>query len=123
MTGVTRFLQRPNLDVPFYNATTSITTTLTVPITYDKTEEPEIILLPEFWSQFDYALMEEPGKAIGKWEVVRTIYGYAGWNELIRPGDDVKPSLPYSVSVNDTWHGVDAEDFGYVSSSPSQSNF
>lgn len=57
MTGVTRFQQRPEL-APY------------VHLTYDKTENDIQLLEPEFWAQFDYALMEEPGKAIGKWETV-----------------------------------------------------
>ncbi|KAF8853338.1 glycosyltransferase family 22 protein [Acephala macrosclerotiorum] len=77
MTGVTRFLQLPSgteLNGKKVN------------ITYDKTEDEETVLKPEFWEQFDYALMEEPGKAIGKWDVVGTVFAYAGI-EFLRPGD------------------------------------
>jgi len=122
MTGTTRFLQRPHMILPFHNATTNNITSLTIPIKYDKTEDPERLLHPDFWSQFDYALMEEPGKTIGKWEVVRTVYGFAGYNELVRPGEEVKPSFPYSGSGNDTWHGVDSGDFGYVALHASNRN-
>ena len=114
MTGITRFLQRPAVARYHHNATTKTTTTVLFPFRYDKTEDPETLLHPGFWSQFDYALMEEPGKAIGKWEIVRTVYGFAGYNELLRPGDEVKPSFPYSGSGNDTWHGVEDGAFGYV---------
>lgn len=73
MTGVTRFLQNNHVAPPTH-------------LTYDKTENDTQLLDPAFWSQFDYALMEEPGKAIGKWEVVRTVFAYAGI-EVLRPGD------------------------------------
>ena len=101
MTGITRFLQRPQIAIPFYNNTSNTITKLAIPVKYDKTEDPETVLHPSFWLQFDYALMEEPGKAIGKWEVVRTIYGFAGYNELVRPGEEIKPSFPYDGSGND----------------------
>ncbi|TAQ89686.1 hypothetical protein B7494_g1966 [Chlorociboria aeruginascens] len=67
MTGVTRFQQSPLYF-------------------YDKTEIREELGKPEFWAQFDYALMEEPELAIGKWEVLDTVWGYAGI-EFLRPGD------------------------------------
>lgn len=55
---------------------------------YDKTEDTEILLDPSFWERFHYALMEEPGKAIGAWDVIGTVYAYAGM-EILRPGDEV----------------------------------
>ncbi|KAL2064972.1 hypothetical protein VTL71DRAFT_4112 [Oculimacula yallundae] len=74
MTGITHFQQTPHLKP-------------TLHLHYDKTESPaELLLDPGFWSRFDYALMEEPGKAIGKWEVVRTVFAYSGI-EILRPGD------------------------------------
>jgi alpha-1,6-mannosyltransferase len=54
-------------------------------IVFDKEENEEKLLEPKFWEQFDYALMEVPGKAIGSWEVVDTIYAFAGL-EFLRPG-------------------------------------
>jgi len=77
MTGVTRFLQLPS--------PTTINGRPTL-INYDKTEDSETLLEPAFWSSIDYALMEEPSKAIGKWDVVDTIYAYSGI-EFLRPGD------------------------------------
>ncbi|KAI6711807.1 alg9-like mannosyltransferase [Diplocarpon mali] len=73
MTGVTRFQQRPDHSP-------------SVHLTYDKTEDDSQLLEPEFWARFDYALMEEPDQAIGRWEVVRTVFAYAGI-EFLRPGD------------------------------------
>jgi len=67
-TGVTRFLQsyaaKPGKQGPVWR--------------YDKTENATLLLTPDFWSQFDYILAEEPARVIGKWEVLDTVYGYAG---------------------------------------------
>jgi len=84
MTGVTRFQEYPSRDLeleelPLINGNPT-------KFVYDKTEDEKELLMPEFWEQFDYALMEEPGKAIGKWEIVSTVFAYAGL-EFLRPGD------------------------------------
>ena len=84
MTGVTRFIQYSS-DVSSADELPTIAGRPTL-IKYDKTEDDEQLLNPAFWEQFDYALMEEPGKAIGKWEVVGVVYAYAGL-EILRPGD------------------------------------
>lgn len=52
---------------------------------FSKEENKTTLLTPSFWQQFDYVLTETPETVIGKWEVVRTIYGYAGL-EVLRPG-------------------------------------
>jgi alpha-1,6-mannosyltransferase len=51
---------------------------------YDKTEDPELLRDPMFWTQFDYVLAERPEKVIGKWEVMHTEYGYSGI-KVLRP--------------------------------------
>jgi alpha-1,6-mannosyltransferase len=79
MTGVTHFLELPSTPPPLIKGRPTL-------IHYDKTEDPETILSPEFWAKFDYALMHDPALAIGKWEIVDTIYAYAGI-EFLRPGD------------------------------------
>ncbi|RDL34705.1 Mannosyltransferase [Venustampulla echinocandica] len=84
MTGVTRFQEIPwrglNQDsFPIINGRPTA-------LHYDKTEDEDVLLRPEFWEQHDYALMENPGKAIGKWEIVSTVFAYAGI-EFLRPGD------------------------------------
>lgn len=84
MTGVTRFQEMPwrglqPTELPVIKGRH-------VQFLYDKTEDDEKLLLPSFWEPFDYALMEEPGKAIGKWEVVSTVFAYSGI-EVLRPQD------------------------------------
>ncbi|KAL5320784.1 hypothetical protein ACEPPN_011594 [Leptodophora sp. 'Broadleaf-Isolate-01'] len=74
MTGITHFQETTHLTPHLH-------------LSYDKTESPpEVLLDPAFWATFDYALMEEPGRAVGKWEVVGTVFAYAGM-EFLRPGD------------------------------------
>jgi len=84
MTGVTRFQELPSRNIPLSSLPNI--NNRTVQLFYDKTEDEEELLSPSFWEKFDYALMEEPGKAIGKWEVVGTVFAYAGI-ELLRPGE------------------------------------
>jgi alpha-1,6-mannosyltransferase len=84
MTGVTRFQELPSRNVS--SSSLPRINNHTVQLLYDKTEDEEELLNPAFWERFDYALMEEPGKAIGKWEIVGTVFAYAGI-EILRPGD------------------------------------
>lgn len=70
-TGVTRFLQKHPPKTFFDPGTKTIWL-------YDKTENTTAFLEPEFWQKFDYALMEKQEKAIGKWEVVDVVDGFAG---------------------------------------------
>jgi len=88
MTGVTHFQElSPEADG------------IKINIKYDKEEKEEVLLQPEFWEQFDYALMEEPGKAIGGWEVVGTVYGYAGM-EFLKPGMSAYEGLEVVYAAN-----------------------
>ncbi|KAH8676656.1 glycosyltransferase family 22 protein [Tricladium varicosporioides] len=84
MTGVTHFLEIPSPSTS--PSKLSLINGRPTLIHYDKTEDKEILLEPSFWGRFDYALMEEPEKAIGKWDIIETIYAYAGI-EFLRPGD------------------------------------
>jgi alpha-1,6-mannosyltransferase len=84
MTGVTRFQELPSPNIPFSEL--PVINNRTVELSYDKTEDEKELLNPAFWQKFDYALMEAPEKAIGKWEVVGTVFAYAGI-EFLRPGD------------------------------------
>ncbi|KAH7417148.1 glycosyltransferase family 22 protein [Cadophora sp. MPI-SDFR-AT-0126] len=106
MTGITLFQQTPHLSPNLH-------------LRYDKTEDSPELLDPAFWATFDYALMEEPGKAIGKWEVVRTVFAYAGI-EILRPGDgsSFSENLEKVYAANNvTKHSAQGEDTGEVPSS------
>ncbi|KAI9640663.1 alpha-1,6- mannosyltransferase [Ciborinia camelliae] len=79
MTGITLFQQYPSLPLRFPQ-------NQNITLHYDKTEDSPELGEAAFWMKFDYALMEEPGLAIGKWEVLDTVFAYAGI-EVLRPGD------------------------------------
>lgn len=91
MTGITRFLEKPvSEDKP--------------PATiwkYDKTEDPEKLLDPLFWQQFDYVLTESPERVIGKWEIEETVGGYAGI-DFLRPGQPVQDQGAWSYDGRDS---------------------
>lgn len=55
--------------------------------------------------------MEEPGKAIGKWEVVGTVFAYAGI-EILKPGDGSSfgESLERVYDANNVTKYVDGEE-------------
>ncbi len=72
-TGVTHFQENGLLGVE-----------RTTAWIYDKTENETQLLDPAFWQQFDYALVERPERAIGKWEIMDVVFGFAGIN-LARP--------------------------------------
>lgn len=85
MTGVSRFQQyysgpefKGNDNLPSQSPDLPYIGGIQTRVLYDKTENEKTLLSPNFWEHFDYALMEEPGKAIGAWEVVGTVYAYAG---------------------------------------------
>lgn len=83
-TGVTRFLQQP---------VTMGRDRGNVLWTYDKTEDEHQLLDPMFWQRFDYVLAEHPERVIGAWEVVDTVYGYAGLGLRQLQGETGAPSL------------------------------
>ncbi|KAF3055782.1 Dol-P-Man:Man(7)GlcNAc(2)-PP-Dol alpha-1,6-mannosyltransferase [Daldinia childiae] len=86
MTGVTLFGQHPyppNDRHPANGLT----------FNYDKTEDESTLRSPAFWEKFDYVLAEDPASAIGPWEIVGVVEGFAGV-ELIKPsahsGSDIE---------------------------------
>jgi alpha-1,6-mannosyltransferase len=88
-TGVTRFLQMPppvrdqarsSLSSPAGN----ISNTRWI---YDKSDDPKSLLDPFFWEKFDYVIMEDPGLAIGAWDVVDKIYGL-GRLRVLKPDQE-----------------------------------
>lgn len=63
----------------------------------DKTEMNVTLGQPSFWDQFDFALLEAPGMALGNWEVIAVVQGFDGI-EILGPGqgsdlDEAKGSL------------------------------
>ena len=76
---------------------------------YDKTEEPATLLDPTFWTRFDYVLAERPETVIGKWEVVDTVYGYAGM-EILRPGAVSASGFDEGREVGRVWEGMRGGD-------------
>ena len=60
---------------------------------YDKSDDPTSLLDPLFWDTFDYAVMEDPGLAIGAWDVVERIYGL-GPVRVLRPDQERGPTQP-----------------------------
>ena len=79
MTGATRFLQ----DAPLYPATTQ-----KVNLRFDKTEDQEILLTPQFWEGIDWVLSSESLATTENWEVVETVRGLKGI-KVYRPGEEV----------------------------------
>ncbi|QYS94452.1 Mannosyltransferase [Trichoderma simmonsii] len=76
MTGLTLFGQ--NLYGSFPTSSSPV-------LIFDKTEVDEELLRPEFWSQFDYVLMEDPSLVLGTWDTIGRIHSYDGI-EILRPG-------------------------------------
>lgn len=96
MTGITRFQQDFPTPTLLSSVIFSITSSLSPSpeshesrrpkmIYFDKTEDEQALLYPDFWNQFDYILTSTPETAIGKWIQVDSIWGYAGI-EVLRPG-------------------------------------
>ncbi|KAL7799132.1 glycosyltransferase family 22 protein [Trichoderma ceciliae] len=82
MTGLTLFGQ--NLyGLPLAHGPPLLTSSPV--LLFDKTESSEDLYHPHFWSQFDYALMEDPSLVIGKWNTIGQIHSYDGI-EILRPG-------------------------------------
>ncbi|KAK9771462.1 putative Mannosyltransferase [Seiridium cardinale] len=92
MTGVTLFGQHqhpPNVPKPAVD---------TVAFVFDKTERPATLSSPAFWSKFDYLLLEDPTKAIGSWQTIGFIEGFAGV-EVLKPGMEAKDDLETGRSL------------------------
>ena len=109
MTGVTRFQELPSYNIPISRL--PVINNRTVKLVYDKTENEKRLLNPAFWQKFDYALMEAPERAIGKWEVVGTVFAYAGL-EFLRPGDGTNfgENLERVYEANQVTKMVDGEE-------------
>lgn len=85
MTGFTRFLEKgPMWGPPRAKESKKWGKGLR----WDKTEDPATLLRPEFWRGVDWAVMEEPALAIGKFEIVDAVSGFRGVR-IYRPGEEV----------------------------------
>ena len=105
MTGVTLFGTATGLNIPNYrgggrgnlvrsniksgnsNENTETTTTgslssgdAVVTLALDKTEDESVLLQPDFWTRFDYALAENPEKVRrgGEWDIIGVVKGFGG---------------------------------------------
>lgn len=80
---------------------------------YDKSDDSAQLLDPLFWDKFDYAVMEDPGRAIGAWEVVGKVYGL-GKVRVLRPdeerGSTQRDKGPAGV-VGQVYGGILAEGY------------
>ncbi|KAM0461317.1 hypothetical protein ACHAPV_004636 [Trichoderma viride] len=86
MTGLTLFGQNRHGLPPTLNPTSS---SPSPPILlFDKTESSEELYHQDFWSQFDYVLMEDPSLVLGTWDTIGQIHSYDGI-EILRPGQVV----------------------------------
>jgi alpha-1,6-mannosyltransferase len=106
-TGVTHFLSTPSFTITSSSSSSSTTPTGharpvlyfpgsadgTIPALssktrtqwrYDKSDNQTEFLTPTFWAQFDYVVVEDPGRVIGRWDVVDRIPGL-GRPKGVRP--------------------------------------
>ncbi|KAF2118355.1 Alg9-like mannosyltransferase family-domain-containing protein [Lophiotrema nucula] len=102
-TGVTRFLESHDGPQTILDVLEAQDLQDKRTWTYDKTEDPELLLDPMFWSRFDYVLAERPEKVIGSWEVVHTEYGFGGIR-VLKPGQKggMAPSRPIATADEET---------------------
>lgn len=113
MTGVSRF-QQAHPAPPIWRAFASHPSPAAdVVWRYDKTEDAQRLLDPAFWARFDYALVEDPARAVGAWELLDTVYGYAGV-EVLRPGQAVADAADGEVweALRGVWRRADALEEG-----------
>ncbi|KAH8129564.1 hypothetical protein ACSS6W_006564 [Trichoderma asperelloides] len=87
MTGLTLFGQNPHGLPPTLNSTSSSSFSSPV-LFFDKTESSEVLYHQDFWSQFDYVLMEDPSLVLGTWDTIGQIHSYDGI-EILRPSQVV----------------------------------
>jgi alpha-1,6-mannosyltransferase len=88
-TGVTRFLQMPPpvTDQARSSLSSPASNISSIRWIYDKSDDPNSLLDPFFWEKFDYVITENPGLAIGAWDVVGKIYGL-GRPRVLKPDQE-----------------------------------
>ncbi|KAK0383188.1 hypothetical protein NLU13_9101 [Sarocladium strictum] len=72
---------------------------------FDKTEDSVRLTWPRFWREFDYLLMEDPSKALGEWETLGVVHGFAGV-EMLRPGQKAQSGEERVLGIAKLVHGV-----------------
>lgn len=82
MTGLTLFGQNLYGPPPALDSSPASPSPV---LFFDKTESDEDLDHPQFWSQFDYLLMEDPSLVRGTWDTIGQIHSYDGI-EVLRPG-------------------------------------
>jgi alpha-1,6-mannosyltransferase len=107
-TGVTRFLENHEGPQTILDVLEARDLLSKRKWAYDKTEDPEVLLDPMFWSKFHYVLAENPAKIIGAWNTVHVVYGFGGVR-ILKPGEmGGSPIEPLGVikrknDVDGTW--------------------
>lgn len=96
MTGLTLFGQNPHGLPLALGAPSPLPDGIAPPLLlFDKTEDEARVASADFWTQFDYLLVEDVAKVTGgQWKTVGVVQGYDGV-EVLRPGaasagDDVE---------------------------------
>lgn len=98
-TGVTRFLEKHEGPQTILDVLEAQDLTSQRRWTYDKTEDPDVLLDPMFWSKFHYVLAENPAKIIGAWSTLHVVYGFGGLR-VLKPGEESgSPVEPLDVVV------------------------
>jgi hypothetical protein len=80
MTGATRFLQ----ESPMWSSSKSNNSR----IQWDKTEDESVIQTASYWQGIDFAIIDRPEKAIGKYDVLESISGFRRVR-VYKPGEKV----------------------------------
>lgn len=78
-----------------------------VRIVVDKTEDDAVLASADFWSRFDYVLVEDRSKVVGgEWETVGVVKGYGGIEVVKRGGgrgdDRTEKGAPRVVGLGET---------------------
>ncbi|TQV95861.1 alpha-1,6-mannosyltransferase subunit [Cordyceps javanica] len=90
MTGLTLFGQNPHGLPLAHGAPSPLPRGIASPppplLLFDKTEDEAELARADFWTRFDYVLVEDPSKVTGgQWRTIGVVEGYDGI-ELLRPG-------------------------------------
>lgn len=100
-TGVTRFLEDHRGPQTVLDVLEEENILKSRTWTYDKTEDPSVLLDPMFWTKFDYVLAERPERVIGSWAVVHVVYGFGGV-KLLKPGEESGSPVEPLYDMSDT---------------------